>query len=343
LQFGLIGAGFWARYQLAAWQEQPGARCVAVCDRDRGRAEKLAAARGVPHAYTDPAEMIGAQRPDFVDVVTDVAGHAPLVRLAARLGVPVICQKPMAPTLAECEALVAACAAAGVPFLVHENWRWQAPLRRVKELLAQGALGTPFRCRIDMISGFDVFANQPNLRTDERFIVADMGCHLFDLARSWCGEADTMYCRTARVHAAIRAEDVATAVLTMNEGQTTVTVNMAYAGTPLEHECFPQTRVFIEGDRGSLEVAPGYWLRVTTGAGTQAVRVPPPRFAWAEPEYAVAQASMVACQANLLRELAGGAPAETSGADNLRTMRLVFAAYESASAGQVVRVGRTAN
>jgi predicted dehydrogenase len=343
LRFGLIGAGFWAKYQLAAWQEQPGACCVAVCDRDRGRAEALAAARGVGRTYTDPAELIAAERPDFVDVVTDVAGHAPVVRMAVRLGVPVICQKPMAATLAECEGLVAACADAGVPFLVHENWRWQAPLRRVKELLAEGVVGTPFRCRIDMISGYDVFANQPNLRSDERFIVADMGCHLFDLARSWFGEVDALYCRTGRVHADIRAEDVATAVLTMNRGRTTVTVNMAYAGTALEHECFPETLVFIEGERGSLEVAPGCWVRVTTPAGTQAARVRPPKFAWAEPEYAVAQSAMVACQANLLRELAVGAPAETTGADNLRTMRLVFAAYDSAAAEQVVRVGSGAS
>jgi predicted dehydrogenase len=339
LRFALVGAGFWAHYQLAAWQEQPGVRCMAVCDRDRDRAAKLAAARGVPAVYTDAADMIRRERPDFLDVVTDAAGHAPLVRLAADMKVPVICQKPMAPTLAECEGLVETCRAAGVPFAVHENWRWQAPLRRVKELLGEGVVGTPFRCRIDMISGFDVFANQPNLRTDERFIVADMGCHLFDLARCWFGEANTVYCRTARAHPDIRGEDVATAVLGMNDGRTTVTVNMAYAGTPLERECFPETLVFVEGDRGSVEVSPGCRVRVTTRAGTHVTRARPPKFAWAEPDYAVVQASMVACQADLVRSLASGAPAETDAADNLRTMRLVFAAYDSAQDGQVVRTG----
>src|SRR5215471_1664586 len=107
LRFALVGAGFWAHYQLAAWQEQPDVRCLAVCDRDRARAEKLAAGRAVPAAYADVAEMIRRERPDFLDVVTDAASHAPLVRLAAAMRVPVICQKPMAPTLAECEDLVA--------------------------------------------------------------------------------------------------------------------------------------------------------------------------------------------------------------------------------------------
>jgi predicted dehydrogenase len=339
LRFATVGAGFWAHYQLAAWQENPGAQCVAVCDRDRSRAEKLAAARNVPAVYTDAAEMIRHEQPDFLDIVTGVAGHFPLVKLAASLRTPVICQKPMAPTLTECEDLVATCRSAGVPFAVHENWRWQAALRRVKELLGEGVVGTPFRCRIDVISGFDVFANQPYLRSAERFIVADMGCHLFDLARSYFGEADTVFCRTARIHPDIRGEDAATTILGMNGGRTTVTVNLAYAETPLEHECFPETLVFIEGDRGSLEVAPHGWVRLTTRTGTQAVRIQPPKYVWAEPDYAVAQTSMVACQADLLRSLVNRVPAETDGTDNLKTMRLVFAAYESAQSGQVVRPG----
>ncbi len=336
LRFAAVGAGFWSHYQLAAWRELDGVRCVAVCDRDRAKAEKLASARGVPKVYSDAAEMLDRERPDFLDVITEAAGHVPLVRLAAERKVPVICQKPMAATLPECEELVALCRKAGVPFAIHENWRWQAPLRRVKELLAEGMVGTPFRCRMDLVSGFDVFANQPGLRNDERFIIADVGCHLYDLARCYFGEAQSVYCRTGRVHADIRGEDVATAVFAM--GPATVTVNLAYAGTPLEKECFPETLLFVEGDRGSIEVTPSCGVRVTTKGGTQATRVLPPKYAWADPDYAAAHASMVPCHADLLRAIRTGAPAETDAADNLRSMRLVFAAYDSARTGEVVRL-----
>jgi D-apiose dehydrogenase len=335
-RFAVVGAGFWAGYQLAAWGEIPGVRCVAICDPDRARAEKLAAARQVPAVYTDAAEMIDRERPEFLDIIAAVPAHGPLVRLAASRKLPVICQKPMSERLEECESLVALCRDARVSFAVHENWRWQAPLRRVKEVISRGAIGTPFRCRIDMISGFNVFANQPNLAREEKFIIADLGCHLFDLARSWFGDARSVYCRTSRVHPGIAGEDVATAVLAM--AGATVTVNMAYAGTPLERECFPETLVFIEGDRGSIEVAPGGVVRVTTQAGTEAATVSPPVYAWANPKYAVVQSSMVACHADLVRALREGTPAETDGADNLKTMRLVFAAYESAKAGTVIGV-----
>jgi len=115
-----------------------------------------------------------------------------------------------------------------------------------------------------------------------------------------------------------------------------VTVNMAYAGTPLERECFPETLVFIEGEKGSIEVAPGCVVRVTTRAGTEATPVAPPAYAWANPKYAVVQSSMVACHQDLVRALRSSTPAETAGADNLKTMRLVFAAYESARTNTLV-------
>lgn len=337
LRFAAIGAGFWAHYQLAAWGEQAGVRCVAVCDRDRTRAEALAAARGVPKSYDDPAAMLAAERPDFVDIITDPATHTEMVRLCAKAAVPVICQKPMTPTLAGCEELVATCRAAGVPFAIHENWRWQAPLRRVKELLDVGTIGRPFRARINFISGFDVFANQPGLKRDERFILADMGCHLLDLARCYFGEPDSLYCQTTRVRPDIRGEDSATVMLGVHGGRATVLVNMAYAGTPLERDCFPETLVFIEGDRGSIETTPGCDVRVTTATGTHSARVRPPRYPWANPDYAVVHSSMVPCQADLLRALRTRTLAETDAADNLKTMRLVEAAYQSAATGRSIR------
>ena len=88
-------------------------------------------------------------------------------------------------------------------------------------------------------------------------------------------------------------------------GQTTVTCNMAYAENYLEREAFPQTFIFIEGDRGSLELCENYWLKVTTKDGTLARRVPPPRYAWADPSYDVVHSSIVPCNANLLAALRG--------------------------------------
>ena len=337
LKFAVLGTGFWALYQIPAWFEVGGVQPVAAYNRTVAKAEQVAKRFGIPRVYGDPEELLRNERDhlDFVDIITAVETHAPLVQLAAKYKLPVICQKPMSTDLASAEAMVAECQAAGVPLYIHENWRWQTPIRALKQVLDSGEIGKPFRARIDMISGFPLFENQPFLKELEQFILTDLGSHTLDAARFLFGEARSLYCQTRQVHREIKGEDVATVVMNMGEN-VAVTVNMAYAGSPLEREAFPQTFIFVEGDCGSLELSRDYWLHTTTRAGTLLRRVPPPRYAWADPAYEVVHASMVPCNANLLGALQGVGQAETTGADNLKTVRLVFASYASASQDQVI-------
>ncbi len=332
-RIAIFGCGFWARFQLAAWRELPGVEVVALYNRTRSRAEALGAAFGIAAIYDDPAALLDRETVDAVDIITDAASHGALVGLVAARGLPAICQKPLAPTLAEAEATLDACRAAGTRLLVHENWRWQAPLRELKRQLDAGAIGAPFRARLQFSSSFPVFDNQPFLRELEQFIIVDMGSHVLDVARFLFGDAQRLYCQTARVNPTIRGEDVATIML--RQGAVTTTCELSYASR-LEHERFPETYVLIEGERGSLELGPDYWVRLTTAAGTMARRVPPPRYDWADPAYDLVHASIVPCHADILRDLQGGPPAETRGEDNIKTVRLVFAAYESARSGQTI-------
>ncbi len=338
LRFAIFGTGFWARFQLAGWRELPGVECVALYNRTCAKAEALARDFGVPAVYDDPEALLRNERLDFIDIISDVGTHARFVHMAAAHGLPVICQKPMAQSLAEAEGMVDACRAAGVPLFIHENWRWQTPIRAVQAALARGEIGTPFRAQIEMISGFPVFDNQPFLAELEQFIITDLGSHILDVARFLFGEAESVTCHTRRIHPDIKGEDVAT-VLLKTRDQASVICTMAYAGNYLEHDRFPETYMFIEGERGSIELGPDYWVRVTTRDGTLARRHPPPRYPWADPAYDIVHASIVPCNADLLRALRGEGAAETTGEDNLNTVRLVFAAYDSAARGQTVAIG----
>lgn len=334
LRFAILGTGFWARYQLAAWRELAGVRCVALYNRTRSKAEALGREFDVAAVYDDPEQLIAQVKPDFIDVITDVDTHSRFVQLAAAHRTPVISQKPMAPTLAEAERMVAQCRQENVWFAVHENWRWQHPIRELKKSLDSGAIGRVFRARVDYCNSFPVFDNQPFLKELDQFILTDIGSHILDTARFLFGEARTLYCRTTRVHRDIKGEDVATVMMGMESGAT-VTCNMSYASRA-EHDRFPETFVFVEGERGSIELAPDFSLRVTTHEGTQVRRVPPPFFTWADARYALVHSSIVACNADMLRALRSNTPAETSGEDNLKTVKLVFASYESANSGRVV-------
>lgn len=339
LRFVILGTGFWARYQLAGWREVPGLECVGVWNRTREKAETFARVHGVARVFDTPEEACAAPGIDFVDIITDVGSHAELAALAAQHRRAVVVQKPLAPTLAQAEAMCATAGAAGTALLVNENWRWQAPLRALGEALETGVIGEVFRARLDFMSDFDVFANQPFLRAESRFILADLGTHLLDTARYLFGEPTRLYARTMRVNGSIAGEDVATVMLGYPSGAT-VTCAMSYAQNPYEQHRFPETLALVEGRLGTIELAADGWLRVTTKSGTHARRVVPPYYPWADPRYAQVHASIVDCQVHLAAALRGEVDCETSGAENVRTLRLVEASYDSAASSAVVEIGQ---
>jgi predicted dehydrogenase len=217
---------------------------------------------GIPAVFDDAEKLLREVRPDAVDNITEIGGHKPLSLLCAKHRVPCICQKPMAPSLADARSIVAAFAKARTPFFVHENWRWQTPMVALRKTLASGIIGTPFRARLTMISGFDCWSNQPALRDLERFILADLGVHILDVARVFFGEAHSLYGQIHRTLApAVKGENVATLLLAMGPARTSVVVELGYAKTPLDR-----------GPRPSLDRAPH---RGPQGSDRARQRLPP--------------------------------------------------------------------
>lgn len=216
--------------------------------------------------------------------------------------------------------------------MVHENFRWQRPMRELKRAAAD--LGPLFYGRISFRSGYDVYADQPYLATDPRFILLDVGVHLFDLARFFLGEADTLLCHTARVNPTIAGEDVATALLKMKGGAHAV-VELSYASR-LERELFPQTLVWLEGTFGSASLTADYQITVTTPDGVQHLDATPQTLPGTPGPLTALPESVLNIQRHWLECLQRSRTPDTSGRDNLRTLALTFGAYDSADTGAVV-------
>ncbi len=334
LRGGLIGCGFFAANHLHAWREVVGAGIVALCDSNPARLHATGDAFGIAARHADAAAMLAVERLDFVDIATTVPSHRPLVELAARHRVPMICQKPFAASLVDAVAMTDAATVAGVPLMVHENFRWQTPLRAVRQAIDAGRIGTPFWGRISFRSAYDVFAGQPYLAQGERFIIEDLGIHLLDLARFLFGEAVQITAHTRRVNPAIRGEDVATILLGHAGGVTSV-VDCSYA-TRLAREPFPETLVEIDGSAGTLRLAQDYRLTIVDAGGAATSDVAPALRPWASRPWHNIQESVLNIQRHWAECLRTGGMPETSGSDNLRTLALVQAAYESAVAGRTV-------
>jgi predicted dehydrogenase len=333
----LIGCGFFAVNQMHAWRDVEGAGIVAICDRDPERLRIVGDAFGIARRYSDAERMFADGGFDFVDIATTVGSHRALVESAAAHGVPVICQKPFAPTLADAKAMVAACQAAGVPLMIHENFRWQTPIQAVRKALDAGEIGMPFWGRFSFRSGYDVFSGQPYLAEGERFIIEDLGIHTLDIARYILGDVTSLTARTRRVNPKIRGEDVATMLLDHESGATAI-VDVSYASKQ-SVEPFPETLIDIDGTEGSLRLSQGYRLSITNAAGTTVADVSPTLLPWASRPWHNIQESVFTIQQHWTDMLAAGTPTSTSGADNLKTFALVEAAYESAATHQPVAIG----
>ena len=288
--------------------------------------------------YADANALFEGEKLDLVDIATTVPSHRALVELAARHKVPVICQKPFARSLEDARAMVAACQKAGVPLMVHENFRWQSPIRAVKAVLDQGRIGKPFWGRVSFRSAYDVFSGQPYLAEGERFIVEDLGIHALDVARFLLGDARSVSAVIKRVNPRIKGEDVATALLDHGGGVASV-VDCSYASR-LETELFPQTLIEIDGEAGTLRLGPGYRLTVTTEVETSHLDVSPPLLPWASRPWHNIQESVPAIQRHFIECLRAGRDPETSGTDNLQTLALVEGVYASAATGQTVSLDR---
>jgi predicted dehydrogenase len=331
LKGGLIGCGFFAHNHLHAWQEIDGVTITTLCDRDEARLKEAAEKFGISRLYTDAARMIAGESLDFVDIATTVKTHRPLVELAASAGLPVICQKPFAENLGDARDMVKACERARVPLMVHENFRWQAPIRAVREVLESGRIGEVFWGRVSFRSAYDVFSGQPYLATSDRFIIEDLGIHILDIARFLFGDVRRLSAATKTVNPRIKGEDVATMLMVHENGVNSV-CDCSYA-TKLEEELFPQTLLEIDGSRGTIRLSANFELTIHSDGVTDKQRVAPVLHDWASRPWHNIQESVYSIQKHWVECLASQRVPETSGQDNLKTMALVAAAYQSAAGG----------
>ena len=330
----MIGAGFFARFQAEAWKRIAGVEVMAVADPFAGRAKAFAAEFGIPRSYTDAEAMLRSEHAAFADIVTRPDSHRELCALAARHCRTVICQKPMAPTLADCQAMVEDCARQGVRLLIHENWRWQPWYRYAKQLTTQGRLGRVFhlgfRMRTGDGRGATPYLVQPYFRQMPRLLLYETVVHFLDTFRFLGGDLESVFCQTNRINSMIQGEDYALVQVSFsNGGKGVIDANRISGASPPEL-AFGELR--IEGEHAMIRIAPDGSLWVADYGEPEILwpmQVPPEGYKGD---------SVRGLQQHFAACLLSGEAAESEGADYLKTVRAVEACYRSAETGLPVRI-----
>ena len=227
-----------------------------------------------------------------------------MVELAAAHGVAPICQKPLAWDMADAQAMVQACADRGLPFMVHENFRFQHPMRRIKQLLDDGAIGRPFFGRISFRTGSrrllgPAVAGRQRAHDHRRRRRAPVRPRHAASSASHRRSSPTPSPSTR----ASSGEDVATVLMHMDDA--TCIVDASYE-TRSDHNTYPQTFVVLEGTEGTITLGPDYHLQVVSRGSVTDEDLVIPDHGWTSEPWNAIQDSVYTIQRHWIHCLADG-------------------------------------
>jgi predicted dehydrogenase len=325
LKVAIAGAGMISRHHLLGWQKlAPEVEVVAICDPDGARASKRAREFGIVHVHESLEALFASEVIDALDIASPRETHAAWVLAAADRGIPVLCQKPLCPTLAEADELIRS-VGARTRLMVHENWRFRPWYREARRWLDAGVIGDLLLARMTLLSSGmlpdasgqrPAFVRQPFMAGEHRLMVAEVLIHHLDVMRYLCGGLRLVAARTLRSLAEAKGETFAAMFLETASGcPVEVTGTMAAPGFhPRSSD-----RLELIGSRGSLIFDD--WTLELLGPAPRSMKFDHDR------GY---QESFDAVIAHFISCLKSGAPFETDAADNIETLRLVEHAYWAA-------------
>ena len=344
INVGIIGCGSIARQRHAAeYARNENTKIVGVFDLSRPRAEAMAKDFG-GKVYDTAEELIADTAIDAVSVCVANAYHAPITIDALNHGKHVLCEKPMAITLQDCENMLAAARKNGKRLLIDHNQRLNATHKKAKELIASGELGrvisfsTTFGHKGPEMWSADKSSNTWFFKKNAAAFgsMADLGIHKIDLMRYLIGSnVKNVFSRLATLDkkfpdgTPIEVDDNSVEILTFANGALgTVTTSWTHYG----EECNSST-LYCEKGIIKLYHDPRFTLQVVYADGTKA-----------HYELDRMQTNDDAQQRSsgvidlFVNGMLTGEKTILDADDILNSMRVVFACLESAETGRVVEL-----
>lgn len=332
-----VGSGYFSHFHFDAWSRIDQVDLVAVCDLDHDKASQVAKKHGIRGVYTDAAEMLAQEKPDFIDIITRPESHLELVQLAAAAGVHVICQKPLAPSLEAAEQIVSVAQTAGVQLMVHDNFRFQPWYREIRKLLEQQVVGDTLhsltvRTRTGDGWQADAYqARQPYFVSMPRLLIFETGVHFIDTFRYLAGEIEGVFASLQKLNSNIVGEDAGLVLFEFASGARGLWDASRYHEANVDDPRYTFGECLVEANGGSIRLSGDGKLTIQPLGQPERIHTyEPARRDFAGDCVFVTQRHFVDC-------LLTHKPFETSGEEYLKTLRVQEAVYQSATSGQAVR------
>lgn len=322
LRFGLVGAGGIATTYVEVFREVPDARIVGVADVDPEAATRLAGALDAA-SFGSAEAMLAATDLDAVIVCTPPATHAEIARLAFAHGVGVLCEKPLAISVDAARSMVAAAAAAAVPFTMATKFRFVEDVVRGQELITAGVVGdiieleNTFASRVDMSRRWN-----SDRAVSGGGVVIDNGTHSVDIARYFLGPIrEVMAVEGARTQG-LEVEDSARMLLRADSGASGA-IDLSWS-----YDNAADTYLEVYGTAGALRFG---WKQSAYRENDRDEWIP---FGTGYDKIRCMRSQVL----NFCAALRGDEPMAISAADAIASVQVIHAAYESLATGDWVAV-----
>ena len=336
----LVGCGRISRNHFDAVARVPGLRLTAVCDIVEPRARAAGERLAVPW-FTSYADMLAADTADVVTVATPSGLHPEHGIAAARAGMHVVSEKPMAISLDGADALVRACDDARVHLFVVKQNRLNPPVQLLRRAIEKGRFGRIF------LANTTVFWTRPQEYYDlapwrgtwafDGGAILNQASHYVDLLQWLVGPVESVMAKTATLARQIEAEDTGAAVLRFRTGAIGV-----IQVTMLTHPRNLEGSVTIVGEKGTVKIGGTavnkveHWSFADYDDDDKLIdavsTTPPSVYGFGHEGY----------YRNVLSVLRGEASAGTDGRSGRKSLELILAIYESARTGRNVELSSTA-
>ena len=330
----VVGCGRISTNHFDAIAKVDGLSVAAVCDAVEQRAKEAGEKLGVPW-FTSYEAMLRDVPSDIVTVATPSGLHPAHGVLAARAGKHVVCEKPMAITLAAADELVHACDSSNVKLFVVKQNRLNPAIQLLKRAMDKGRFGKVYLANTTVRwARPQSYYDQAPWRGTWEFdggAFMNQASHYVDLMQWLVGPVESVIAKTATLARKIEAEDTGVAVLRFRSGALgTIEVTMLTYPRNLEGS------ITILGEKGTAKVG-----------GTAVNRVEKWEFADADPDDALVESSNTnpvsvygfgheGYYRNVLAVPRGDASADTDGRGGRKSLELILGIYESARTGREV-------
>ncbi len=206
------GTGYFSQFHYEAWTRLENAQIVGVNNRGIDKACQFADTYHVADYDSDLEQLLVRCKPELLDVITPPETHLESVKIAAKLGIDVICQKPFGENLQQAQMMTQIAEDAGIQLIIHENFRFMPWYRKIKEMLSENTVGdvlnVEFKLRPGDGQGPEAYLDrQPYFQQMPKFLVHETAIHIVDTFRFLFGEPNNLFAKLRRCNPHIKGED----------------------------------------------------------------------------------------------------------------------------------------